>query len=243
MKTTLFELLRRTLVLNGLFLEKMRFSRTALFVLPFMIACSLAPQNIQSKKSTDLETRRIRRIAVLAPVTLPTPEPTKNPLLGASPEKRLERQEPGEVLIRLAYTAMVALPHWQIISESEVKDVSESIPQSGSLARLRRIGELVYADAVLTGRVLRYRERVGGDIGVQSPASVAFTLELIDVQRGDVVWSSRFDETQKGLSENILGLGDIRERGLRWLTAEELAQDGVRKIINQLHQAVFRPAS
>jgi hypothetical protein len=72
---------------------------------------------------------------------------------------------------------------------------------------------------------------------------VAFTLELIDVQRGDVVWSSRFDETQKGLSENILGLGDIRERGLRWLTAEELAQDGVRKIINQLHQAVFRPAS
>jgi hypothetical protein len=221
----------------------MRFLRAALFVLPFMIACNLAPQNIQSKKSTDLETRQIKRIAVLAPVAPSAPESARNPLLGAAPEKRFERQEPGDLLIRLAYTTMLSLPHWQIISESEVKDVSESIPQSSNLARLRRIGELVYADAVLTGRMLRYRERVGGDIGVQSPASVAFTLELIDVQRGDVVWSSRFDETQKGLSENILGLGDLRERGLRWLTAEELTQDGVRKIINQLHQAVFRPPS
>jgi hypothetical protein len=96
---------------------------------------------------------------------------------------------------------------------------------------------------VITGRMLRYRERVGSDLGVQSPASVAFTLDLIDVQRGDVIWSTRFDETQKGLSENILSLGDIRERGLRWLTAEQLAQDGVRKAIHQLHQAIVRPAS
>jgi hypothetical protein len=66
---------------------------------------------------------------------------------------------------------------------------------------------------------------------------------LIDVQRGDVIWSARFDETQKGLSENILALGDIRERGIRWLTAEQLAQDGVRKMVNQLHQAIVRSSA
>ena len=222
----------------------MKLLKIVIVVSPFLAACSLTPGNIQSRQSTDLEARHIKRIAVLAPAVPAAPgAPAKNPLLGVSSEKKTERQDPGEVLIRLVYSAMVALPRWQIISESELKDVSESIPQSNDMARLRKVGELVYADAVLTGRMLRYRERVGGDIGVQSPASVAFTLELIDVQRGDVIWSTRFDETQKGLSENILSLGDIRERGLRWLTAEQLAQAGVRKIINQLHQSIARPAS
>jgi hypothetical protein len=212
-------------------------------MLSFLAACSLSPGNIQSRQSTDLQARQIKRIAVLAPAAPAAAAPAKNPLLGASPEKKGERQDPGEILTRLVYSAMVALPRWQIISESELKDVSDSVPQTNDMARLRKIGELVYADAVLTGRMLRFRERVGGDIGVQSPASVAFTLELIDVQRGDVVWSTRFDETQKGLSENILSIGDIRERGLRWLTAEQLAQDGIRKIINQLHETIARPGS
>jgi hypothetical protein len=214
-----------------------------LVISPLAGACALGPRNIQSKQSTDLETRNIRRIAVLAPAAPAAPESSQNPLLGPASGKTAERQDPGEVLMKLVYSAMVALPRWQIISDSETRDVSESIPQTNDMARLRKIGELVYADAVITGRMLRYRERVGGDIGVQSPASVAFTLELIDVQRGDVVWSTRFDETQKGLSENILSIGDIRERGLRWLTAEQLAQDGVRKIINQLHQTIARPTS
>jgi hypothetical protein len=221
----------------------MKFLIVALVFCPLLAACSLAPGNIQSRQSTDLQARQIKRIAVLAPAAAATTAPAKNPLLGVSSEKRNERQDPGEILMRLVYSAMVTLPGWQIISESELKDVSESIPQTNDMARLRKVGELVYADAVVTGRMLRYRERVGGDIGVQSPASVAFTLELIDVQRGDVIWSTRFDETQKGLSENILSLGDIRERGLRWLTAEQLAQDGVRKIIHQLHQTIVRPTS
>jgi hypothetical protein len=221
----------------------MKFPFAVIVLAQLLAACSLNPGNIQSRQSTDLQARQIKRIAVLAPAAPAAAAPAKNPFIGQGAEKRVERQDPGEILIRLVYSAMVALPGWQIISESELKDVSESIPQTNDMARLRRVGELVYADAVMTGRMLRYRERVGGDIGVQSAASVAFALELIDVQRGDVIWSSRFDETQKGLSENIFSLGDVRERGLRWLTAEQLAQDGVRKIINQLHQTIAKPTS
>jgi hypothetical protein len=199
---------------------------------------------MQSKQSTDLELRRIKRIAVLAPAVTPPAASAQNPLLGVPSEKTTDQRDAGDVLIRLVYSAMVAMPAWQIISDSEVKDVSESVAPSNDLTRLRKIGELVYADAVLTGRVLRYRERVGSELGIKSPASVAFVLDLVDVRRGDVVWSARFDETQKGLSESILSLGDIPERGIRWLTAEQLAQDGVRKAVNQLHQAIARtPAS
>jgi curli biogenesis system outer membrane secretion channel CsgG len=99
---------------------------------------------------------------------------------------------------------------------------------------------MVYADAVITGRMQRFRERVGDEWGAKSPASVAFLLELVDVRRGDVVWSARFDETQKSLSENIFAIGDIRERGVRWLNAEQLTQEGVKKAIGQLHEIIAR---
>jgi hypothetical protein len=219
----------------------MKLMMSALALFPFVAACGLSSGNIQSKQTTDLEARRIRRIAVVAPVAQPAA--AQNPLLGEPSEKKTERQDPGEVLMRLVHSAMAATPTWQIVSDSEVREVSESVAPSNDMARLRKIGELVYADAVLTGRVLRYRERVGSELGVKSPASVAFTLDLIDVQRGDVIWSARFDETQKGLTENILSLGDIRERGIRWLTAEQLAQDGVRKMVNQLHQVIGRSSA
>jgi TolB-like protein len=70
---------------------------------------------------------------------------------------------------------------------------------------------------------------------------VAFVLDLVDVRRGDVIWTARFDETQKSLSENIFALGDIGQRGVRWLSAEQLTQEGVKKSIGQLHQIIGRP--
>ena len=103
---------------------------------------------------------------------------------------------------------------------------------------------MVYADAVMMSRLQRYRERVGDEWGAKSPASVAFILDLVDVRRGDIVWTARFDETQKSLSESIFSLGDIGERGVRWLSADQLAQEGVKKAIGQLYDILSRrPAS
>jgi hypothetical protein len=212
----------------------------AILLTAFLAGCSFSPGNVQSRQSTDLQARNIKRIAVLAPGGSAAAVAADNPLLGATSEKRTGQDEPGDILMHQVYSAMSGLPGWQIISEAELAEIGASVPPPNDMTRLRKIGELVYAEAVMTGRVLRYRERVGGELGVQSPASVAFTLELIDVQRGDVVWSTRFDETQKGLTENIFSLGDVRQRGLRWLTAEQLMQDGVRKVIDQLHQTLSR---
>ena len=206
------------------------------FLLVF--GCSFGPGNIQSRHSTDLETRRIRRIAVLPPRASGVAA-AKVPFSTAPEQKSSERDAP-ENLAKFIYSAMVALPNWQIVSESEVREVSESAASAGDAARLKQIGEMVYADAVIVGRLLRYRERVGDEWGAKSPASVAFVLELIDVRRGDVIWSSRFDETQKALSENIFALGDIGQRGIRWLSADQLAQEGVKKAVGQLHQIIGR---
>ena len=207
------------------------------FVFLLVFGCSFGPGNLQSRHSTDLETRRIRRIAVLPPrVSGAAP---KIPFSTAPDQKPSERDAP-ENLAKYIYSAMVALPNWQIVSESEVHEVSDSAGADGEAARLKRIGEMVYADAVLIGRLQRYRERVGDEWGAKSPASVAFILDLVDVRRGDVIWSARFDETQKALSENIFALGDIGQRGIRWLSADQLAQEGVKKAVGQLHQIIGR---
>jgi hypothetical protein len=201
-------------------------------------ACStFAPATLQSKRSTDLEARKIKRIAVLLPSGMGFEPKSKAPYTSPpSPEKNLSEQELSELLARLVYSAMASMPDWQIVSESEVKDIAQSVPAGSDTERLRKIGQMVYADGVVVGRMQRYRERIGNEWGAKSPASVGFVLDLIDVRRGDVVWSARFDETQKPLSENIFALGNVGDRGIRWLTAEQLAQEGVRKAVDDLHR-------
>lgn len=216
-----------------------------IFPLVFVLAAgcsSFGSGNLQSRHSTDLESRKIRRIAVLPP-PLATPEQYLRGALAANPEKVATEGEAPEILARLLYSTMAAMPNWQIISESEVREIAQSVRAESEAARLKQIGERVYADAVIAGRILRFRERVGNELGVKSPASVAFVIDLVDVRRGDVIWSARYDETQKSLSENIFGIGEIGQRGVRWLTAEQLAHEGIKKAGAQLHQLLFRSAS
>ena len=202
-------------------------------LLAFVAACSFGPGNLQSKKVPDLEKRKIRRIAVLPPeAASPESAAFRSPSSGATKS----HEDPQALLADLLYSAMASLPDWQIVSDSEVREVAQGLPRTDGQARMIKLGQLVYADALMRGRVLRYGERVGDEWGAKSPASVAFVLDLIDVRRGDIVWSARFDETQKPLSENILAIGDIQQRGIRWLTAAQLTQAGVKKSINELHQ-------
>ena len=203
--------------------------------------CSFTAGNLQSRRSTDLEARKIRRIAVLPPASMAPGQKPPGPFAQSSPAepRTLEKGAPDN-LARLLYSTMASMSNWQIVSESEVREIGQSVRAPSEAARLKQIGERVYADAVITGTVQRFRERVGDEWGVKSPASVAFVLDLVDVRRGDVVWSARFDETQKSLSENILAIGEIGHRGVRWLTAEQLAHEGIKKAVAQLHQILVR---
>jgi hypothetical protein len=83
---------------------------------------------------------------------------------------------------------------------------------------------------MIVGTVWRYKERVGGALAVQSPASVAFAIYVIEVATGKTVWKAKFDETQRPLSENILEAKRFLKRGAKWLSANELAQYGVKEI-------------
>ncbi len=217
----------------------MKSARLLLFLF-FFPGCGLGPGNLTSKHSSDLDTRKIKRIAVLGPAAMVKSQ-TKIPLTAASPaDARAAERDPAELLAKLVYSTLASLPNWQIVSENEIREVGETVPDSDEAARLKAIGETVYADAVLVVRVQRFRERVGAEWGIKSPASVAFVLDLVDVRRSDIVWSAHFDETQRSPAENIFVLGDIGQRGVKWLSAEQLAESGVRKAVAQLHQIITR---
>ncbi len=91
------------------------------------------------------------------------------------------------------------------------------------------IAQKTLADGILCGKVFRFRERQGSAFSVKSPASVAFILVLYDGKTGKIIWKEVFDETQKPLSENLFNLSLYGK--IAWLTAEELAQRGLHRII------------
>jgi hypothetical protein len=89
----------------------------------------------------------------------------------------------------------------------------------------------VSAQSVAVGQVFRFKERVGTSYSVQSPASVAFDILLYDAVDGRLLWSGHFDETQQALTENLFNISAFVKRGIKWLTARELAADGLDRVL------------
>jgi len=52
------------------------------------------------------------------------------------------------------------------------------------------------------------------------------------VKDGQLVWRGIFEETQQALSENILKIGAFIKRKARWITARELAAEGLENLIS-----------
>ncbi len=90
------------------------------------------------------------------------------------------------------------------------------------------------ATAVLTGEVLRYRERSGEALGTSRPASVGFELKLYAAPGGERLWTALFQETQQTITENVLRARRYPGRGTRWLTAAELARWGAQSAVDSL---------
>jgi len=87
-------------------------------------------------------------------------------------------------------------------------------------------------DAVLLGYLFRFRERIGKSYSVESPASVSFSLFLVRRDNGRLIWRSHFEETQQSLFENLLTMGAFFRRKARWITARELAAEGLEDMLS-----------
>lgn len=89
------------------------------------------------------------------------------------------------------------------------------------------IGRAKKADAVLLSTLHRFTEREGSEYSIISPASVAFDYKLILAETGQTLCSGAFNETQQPLLNDMFQFFKKARRGFRWLSAEELARDGI----------------
>ena len=125
----------------------------------------------------------------------------------------------------------------KVLSLEEAKEVYQGLDRNQATDTPRStaqdFGRAVGTSHVILGAVWRYKDRVGGSAAVQSPASVAFAVCLVDVASGKLVWRGRFVETQASLSDNILDLKGFLKKGAKWLSANDLARYGVNEIFQK----------
>jgi hypothetical protein len=141
-------------------------------------------------------------------------------------------------LTRLLYQKMEALGTFRIIPLEVVeKTLSPSVKsrfEQKPVATAIRIGEELNADFISVEHLFRFEERIGSSLGVERPASVSFDLHFFRVKDGMEVWGGKFDETQKPLSDDLLKIGTFFRRKAVWVTAEELASDGMGEMLKKL---------
>jgi len=105
---------------------------------------------------------------------------------------------------------------------------------AGDLAeRAKMAGSFLSCNGVLEVTLFRYRQRIGGKYTAETPASVAFAYQLVDVDSGQVLCRGRFDETQESVMENLFNFSSARKRGFTWVTAEELLREGLQSKLSE----------
>lgn len=141
-------------------------------------------------------------------------------------KNRLE--EGADVLNRLFSEYFSENESVVVISESRKEALIGD--HSGNQAALARIaGKQLGGDAVLICTINRYIEREGTNYSAIRPASVDFIYKLISVESGQTLCSGIFDETQQSLFADIFSFTGSIQRGLKWITAEALAREGIKK--------------
>ena len=90
------------------------------------------------------------------------------------------------------------------------------------------------ADMIIVPHIIEMQARVGGKAGVMSAASVNEDFYLIDARDpATLVMRSHFAEEQKSLASDITKIGSFFRRGGSWITAEELAAEGMDKALEE----------
>jgi len=121
-------------------------------------------------------------------------------------------------------------------STSEFSKVKSENPDLTNREVALRIGNNLGAQAVLIGNIFTYSEREGGELGVSSPASIAFGVDLVNTTNGEKIWENYFAETQKPLFENVAEVGKFFKRKGRWVSVDELAKEGVIEVVDTLNK-------
>ncbi len=211
---------------------------TVLFICVSIAGCLPFHRN-RDKKVTPLP--HLANIAVL-PMDRASIRPGQERATCALSDKVFDAQEispdTADAVTRILFKSVEGDSRFTPIPEGKcmgfLNSLLETDVKTSQIRLIQAFGQELHADAVLYGKLFRYEDRVGSKYAIKKPASVAFTLHLIRVKDGAVLWRYTFDETQQPLSENLFKAKLYKDSGMRWLTAQELAAYGLENAISDL---------
>ena len=117
----------------------------------------------------------------------------------------------------------------QVVPLALVKSASARLPRNDKNTPRElaiALGKELQASHVMVGLLWRFKEREGGPLTANTPASVAFSVYVVKIENSGLIWKASFDKTQTSLSENLLDAPLFMKKGMKWLSAEELATYG-----------------
>ncbi len=126
-------------------------------------------------------------------------------------------------------------------STDEFIKLKEENPDLGYLNLAMEVGKILNSDSVIIGNISTFREREGGELGISAPASVAFGVQLINPDTGERLWEAYYAETQETLLQNVTKIGKFFKRKGKWVTANQLAKEGVVEVVDNLANFLGQP--
>ncbi|MGC1400360.1 hypothetical protein [Candidatus Binatus sp.] len=189
------------------------------------VSDAINQRDVKSHAVRSIKTIEINRVAVMPLVE----DPGTGELLAPGAAEAISAE---------LYSQVAVAGGWDPIATQDVDDAMQKMPPTtpGNLdANALRLGHDVSADGVIYGTVEKYQERVGMDYSAASPASVAFSLKFVDMKSRQIVWTAKFAKSQAALSQNLFDLANFVQRSGRWVRAHEIAQEGVKEAVADLH--------
>ncbi|MCR4666906.1 MAG: hypothetical protein K5657_06390 [Desulfovibrio sp.] len=188
----------------------------------------------QARSTADVPTLLSRSYAVsVAPFSQPVS--TADLILGRIPEQQGKIDEESLALLdhelRRVLADTMKRRNYTFIKESLArKSINfHNAAQPQALSAWIAYGRKHHADLLLVPQVLDWHERAGSRAGVVSSASVRVEFFLLNIKKATVMGRCIFEEKQEALTDNILNIGSFIKRRGSWVSAVDLAREGMQK--------------
>jgi len=215
------------------------------FIAPFLLlvavlftgACSSAPKSASAVLPDSVTLKTLAVMPYIDMYSIYGRNVSFNcPLCGRSEMIDVVSEDADVFLTEALYEQLKKRGGYELIPPGQAEGVQSTLlldpaAKTSDLDVLLTVGRKLKADAVLLGRVYRFREREGEAYSVQTPAAVTFDLLLIEVDNGRLLWEGHYSESQQPLSENLYNFGTFLKRKGKWVTARELATGGLEQIL------------
>lgn len=190
-----------------------------------LLACACAPEPIQG----------VRPQGRLAVAGFTSPRFNWELLAGHLPDEN--RPVKQEVLYKLDQTVQETLARHEVggyLPPSLTRQCQEIVVfeqisrgRESAFKYWTGVGACMKADYILVPQALAWQERDGGEYGSNVPASVVLDLFLVEVKTKRIAARYHYDKTQQALTDNLLKANEYFQRGGKWVTAGELAREGL----------------